>query len=100
VRPTPVDLSYLADGRAEEATAQPVVLVEKIVEPGELGRHATAHEEPVSALEAVPHAAIATIPPDWCVNRKATSQVTDLHLRLCGSAALLATRATTIGHTR
>ena len=62
--PLPVDLSYLADGRAEEATAQPVVLIEKIVEPGELGRHATAHEEPVSALEAVLHAAIATIPPD------------------------------------
>jgi hypothetical protein len=34
--PLSVDHCYLTDRRTEEATAQPVVLVEEIVEAGEL----------------------------------------------------------------
>ncbi len=73
--PAAVDLGDLADHRTEEPTFQPVVLVEERVEPGELGAHARTHDQSVTALEALLHAAVATTSPGRSANPGVESQV-------------------------
>ena len=65
------------------------MLVEEIVEDSELRRNAPADDQAVTALKAVPHAAVATTRPRGRANRRTTSQLTALVLALCGSPAEL-----------
>lgn len=83
----PVDLCDLADRRTEEATSEPMVLVEEIIEAGELCRDAPAHDQAVTTFEAVLHAAVATTLRGSCANPGTISLVTAVRLRLCGSPA-------------
>jgi hypothetical protein len=87
--PLSVDLRDVAERRTEEASAEEVVLVEEIVEANELRRGTTAHDEPVGAFEAVPHAPIATTRSSSRASSDLTPLVTGLLLGLCGSPGLL-----------
>jgi hypothetical protein len=87
VRPSPVDLRDLADRCAEEATTEPVMFVRSIVEARELRTDAAPHDQAVTTLEAVSHAAVATTPSTRSAKPRRDFLVRDLALKLCGSHA-------------